>query len=443
MNENKKGSPARRSAEIKKFDGKRSRFTNIDFRLTNPVVTGVLVGLLALLILVFGVYQFVAMNKKRSPLKTITAIEQTITRSISATGYVLREETVLRGGRYGTVVPEIPNGSKVAIGDTVANIFTSSEDADRILELRQVEKDIAYYENIESLATGSVFAGKDLYGRSISDSLYDLTNRIERNELGDLPEAFNDLSLWITRRQIAVGGTVNVSAVLDGLYSRRDALSHSKGNYSEVTAPAAGYYVNVADGNEGNAEYDSALQMTPETVDLLLDSASSATPPSNTVGKLITQFNWYYICVVNERDADMLPVGRKIRVTFDSVSDGELTMALRAKNPGEDGKVALVFSSNLMNAEIATLRIENAKIFLEEYSGYPVEPSALRTVDGEVGVYVQVGNIVRFRRVELSYTEGDTILIATKPKENVSGYIKLYDEIILEGTDLYDGKIIG
>ena len=86
------------------------------------------------------------------------------------------------------------------------------------------------------------------------------------------------------------------------------------------------------------------------------------------------------------------------------------------------------------------MRKINIKIHTEEYAGYEIDRKALRTVDGEVGVYVQLGNVVRFKKVDIVYS--DDSLVLSKKKEGESGYVCLYDEVIIEGTDLYDGKII-
>lgn len=428
-----------KKGEIKQFNDKKSRFTNIDFNLSGPLVTRILLALLAVIVLVFGVYQFYALNKNRSPLPTSTAQVRTITRSVITEGYVIRDETVLvNPGRGGTVVPLVENGSKVAIGDTVAQIFTSAADASRLLRLREVEEEIAYYENINSMSTGKVYAGGDLYNRNIADSLYSLTGLIAENDLSKLTDCVEEMSLWVTKRQIALGNTVDVSGKLNALYAERETLSGAGASAVAVTAPAAGYYVNETDGYEGKADFQTVLSITPQTLTVMENTAASGVRLN--VGKLITQFNWYLTCAVNADEAEGLAVGAKVRITFSSLTDPEIIMVLKAKNPDSDGKVALIFSSNIMNSEIASLRHEEIKIFLEEYSGFPVERQALRTVDGHVGVYVQVGNIVRFRKVEIVYTDESVVLVTAK--ENESGYIKLYDEIIMEGTDLYDGKII-
>ena len=61
-------------------------------------------------------------------------------------------------------------------------------------------------------------------------------------------------------------------------------------------------------------------------------------------------------------------------------------------------------------------------------------------VDGEQGVYVRAGNIIKFKKIHTSYTTEDYV-IATNP-EGESGFVKLYDEIIVKGADLYDGKLV-
>ena len=79
------------------------------------------------------------------------------------------------------------------------------------------------------------------------------------------------------------------------------------------------------------------------------------------------------------------------------------------------------------------------KIHMNEFTGYEISAKALRTVDGEKGVFIQLANVVRFRKVDIVYSD-DTVILSGKSSK--SGYVALYDEIIIEGTDLYDGKII-
>ncbi len=432
------GTPTRKKGEIKKFNTKKIRLTNIDFNTSNPVLTRIVMILLIVTVLVYGVYQFIVLEKNKSPLKTQTALERTITRTVSARGVVIRQESVLPSVASGTVVPAITNGSKVSQGDTVASVFSSASDAANILRLKEVEKDISYYENIESLSFGSMYTDIETYRHNISKSLYAVTDLIESNHLSLLGDSLQELSLWTTRRQISTGTVVDVSEPLSRLESLRNRYTGAYGDSRLVTADRSGYYVNIVDGFESKTDYEAVLTMSTAEVQSLLDQTPQT---GNTyVGKLITEFNWYYVCIAPEKETDPLRVGSTVTLTFPSMSVPNMKMTLRAKNPDGTGNTALVFSSNLMNAEVASLRLENAEILLESFTGFQVDMSALRKVDGVDGVYVQVGNIVQFRKAKKIYAENDIILIGAE--EGESGYIRLYDEIILEGIDLYDGKII-
>ena len=344
--------------------------------------------------------------------KTQTALERTISRTVSTRGVVIRQESVLPSVASGTVVPAITNGSKVSQGDTVASVFSSASDAANILRLREVEKDISYYENIESLSFGSMYTDIETYRHNISKSLYAVTDLIESNHLSLLGDSLQELSLWTTRRQISTGTVVDVSEPLSRLESLRNRYNGAYGDSRLVTADRSGYYVNIVDGFESKTDYEAVLTMSTAEVQTLLDQ----TPQTGNayVGKLITEFNWYYVCIAPEKETDPLRVGSTVTLTFPSMSVPNMKMTLRAKNPDGTGNTALVFSSNLMNAEVASLRLENAEILLESFTGFQVDMSALRKVDGVDGVYVQVGNIVQFRKAKKIYAENDIILIGAE-----------------------------
>ena len=412
--------------------------TNIDFELRSPLLRRILLIALIAIGVVFVIYQAASFGRSRvASLNTQTALSRTITKSINTEGVVLREESILSSAVNGTVVPRVENGSKVSAGDPVAEIFAAQRDAQYLLELDEVNARISHYESIQLLNSGNIYENKDTYNQNISQTLFSLIGCIDRNELSELSEAVEALSVSVTKKQIVIGTPVNVDVRLEGLYQRRTTLESYISQGTALLADRAGYYVDQADGYEDMADYSAVLTSTPEDVAALLSAQPG--PVSRNFGKLITQFNWYLLCAVSRESAESLKVGQKVNISMSGYSGGTIRMQLVAMNEGGDGQIALVFRSNLMNAEIASLRMEDVKICLEEYTGYPVDRTALRTVDGEVGVYVQVGNIVRFRKVEIIYSD-DSIVIASPG--GGSGYLKRYDEIITEGTDLYDGKII-
>ena len=140
--------PAEKKTNVKK---KKRNLTHVDFELRSPLVRRVLLLVLAVLAVVFVVYQVASLGRTyTSKLKTQTALSRTITKSIPVRGIVVREESLLPSAGGGTMVPRVENGSKVSTGDTVAEIFRSDSTAHYLLELDEVEEQIAYYEEIQN-----------------------------------------------------------------------------------------------------------------------------------------------------------------------------------------------------------------------------------------------------------------------------------------------------
>ena len=75
-------------------------------------------------------------------------------------------------------------------------------------------------------------------------------------------------------------------------------------------------------------------------------------------------------------------------------------MTLAAKNE-ENGEVLLVFVTQEMPADFDFARTQRVSAVYGEVTGYRVPSSALRVVDGQVGVYVRAGSTIRFRTADV------------------------------------------
>ena len=61
--------------------------------------------------------------------------------------------------------------------------------------------------------------------------------------------------------------------------------------------------------------------------------------------------------------------------------------------------------------------------------------------ENEPGVYVRVGNTIVFRKVKVRY-HSETGRYSICEETDEDGYLKLYDDMVIGGKELYDGKII-
>ena len=87
-----------------------------------------------------------------------------------------------------------------------------------------------------------------------------------------------------------------------------------------------------------------------------------------------------------------------------------------------------------------------ASPFIDAHNDLPyvirIDKEALHIVDGQRGVYVKYGNLQRFLKIETLYEDENYILIPDNGKLGTDNEVRLYDEIIVQGTNLQDGKLL-
>ena len=80
------------------------------------------------------------------------------------------------------------------------------------------------------------------------------------------------------------------------------------------------------------------------------------------------------------------------------------------------------------------------KVVVNSYGGLRVSRKALRYNDeGAQGVYVIRGQSLAFKYVDVVYWGKDYVICSGDVKDD---YLMMYDQVVTEGKDLYDGKVI-
>ncbi|MGN1080851.1 MAG: HlyD family efflux transporter periplasmic adaptor subunit, partial [Acutalibacteraceae bacterium] len=105
----------------------------------------------------------------------------------------------------------------------------------------------------------------------------------------------------------------------------------------------------------------------------------------------------------------------------------------------EEEKAAVILSCDTMTDNLVILRSEAIEIHANSYSGLRVSTRAIRVVEGIQGVYVLNKNEADFKPVNIIFSTVDYVICSTTDDNN--SFI-LYDEIITEGSNLYDGKVV-
>ncbi len=414
--------------------------TNIDFEIRSPLAKKILALVFIFVLMFLIIYPMFALEGSTVSIKTQTAVTRTVYETIDTEAFAVRKEVLIDNAYSGTVVPAKDNGSKVAIGDTVANIYASDTAAQAASRLRDIKNEIDYYKSISMNSASSLQTEIEVYKSGVTNSLFSLSEAIENDSLSTVYELSRGLREAIMKKQMATGSHIDVSEKISALEAEYASLSLTAGSGSQVTVSQAGYYVDSADGYENLADYEGIEAYKAADTSALLSAEPSFVSPAN-VGKLITDFNWYLVFNCKVQQLGNKERGSYVTVIFGNSQVEELRMKIEAINQSEGSDIlTVVLSSNIMNEEIAALRVEAVKIRVDSLSGIAVDRMALRTVDGVKGVYVKEGNLVNFKKVEIIYSDENIVL--SEPQALDSSYLAVYDEMILEGTDLYDSKLL-
>ena len=397
----------------------------------------ILYVVIALLFIAFFLYQVFKINYE--PVKTEVALEKTVSASAVTQAFIVRDEYPIEASVTGTLVPLVEDGKRVASGDNVAVVFTNDDAAKTYNEIKDLEKKIEYYASLQN-KVGVQTADITPLDERIYSACGDFVAAVNRGKIDSLKSYADKIRDAVTSRQLSTGAVIDPSVKLAELNTQLEQLKAKNIGYSTITAPHPGYYISVADGYESTVNYADVPKLRTAEITEILNNPSKSDNSDKYMCKLVDGFNWYFLCIVDYDDAVKLQKGETVDVAFTMTTAEPLKATVVNIAETVDYKTAVALKSNLMNTEYAGLRNEQIRITFDKHTGYQISNKAIREVDGQKGVYVLSGNIVKFKKINIAYSDSEYSIVNNP--ENEKGFVELYDEVITEGVDLYDGKII-
>lgn len=405
-------------------------------KLNKNQIKYIVYSLVGVLIIGYFIYQVVQMNS--SPYKTEIALNRDMQSIIRTEAFVVRDETyITTENSGGTVVSIAEDGKRVSSGDNVAVVFPSSESAATYVRINELEKEIDYYSQLKN-RVGIGTNAPSSYSKLIDEACIEFITTSRETIGSDFDNALTDLRDAITARQLAVGTELSVDAKLAELQAELITLSSGTVEYKNISSPNSGYYIGSVDGYEKAVDYSTVKSLTCSDIDALMTSEKQETP-ANVMGKLVDEFDWYFVCTVPYNESGSIEVGKAVKVNIPNTAVGIINCTVMHKGEKEGDKVAVIIKCNLMNRNLANLRIHDIEIIVDDYVGIKISNDAIREVDGEKGVYVQRGNIIQFRKINIIYSAEDYSVVESVAD---SAYLQQYDSVITQGVDLYDGKVV-
>lgn len=391
--------------------------------------------LLCLIALVFIVHQIYSATYK--PITTVSAEYHTVTDGFQISATIIREEQVIETDSNGALHFVISDGERVAKNGIVANIYSNAEVSVTVNRIAQLQSRIKDIEEIQSYNDVEA-ANLNLANTKVNNSLNELLRACANGNYSDVEVFSNELLTNISRKQMITGEQTDFSARLTELKSELDSLTASLPQpIGSISAKNAGYFVSGVDGYENVLTCDNVENITPE----FFDKLKAETPSSKAIGKVVSGYNWYIAATVSIEDSLQYKEGDNLTIETTIKASPTLDVVLEKINISESNdKAILIFSCQQMNSELASMRTGNMTIIKSTYSGLKVPTKALRLQDDKTGVFVRSGMTLKFVSVNVIYRT-DEYIICEQMVSNDS-VLRLYDDVVVKGKGLYDGKIV-
>lgn len=373
------------------------------------------------------------------PITTETANYYEAVDGLNITGTIIRTEEIIESNSGGILHFITDDGSRVAKGGTVASIYDSANASitlDRIATLEAQIKDIEELQGYNDLQAADL----ELADTRVSEALGNLVFDSSQGNFYDSSDDMSVLLSAINRRQLITGEQTDFSGQIFSLNEElarlKAALPAEKGS---IKAAQSGYFVSVTDGYESVLTVDRIDEITPE----FLSDMKSEKTPQNAVGKIVSDYEWYIAAKVSINDSLKYKAGDKLTIRTDIKTNPTLPVKVRQINISEESDSAVViFSCQQMSSELACMRTGPMTVVSKTYEGLKIPRKSLRVVDGETGVYIVSGILLKFVPVKVIYTDEKEGYVICEQEQTTSDVLRLYDEVVVKGRKLYDGKIV-
>lgn len=396
----------------------------------NRILYRMIGALAALMILAVVGYQVYA--NLLTPYRTETAYEYLQSDYIATDGVAVRDETALTAEHAGIVSYLRDDGEKVSASMPVAEIYATEQDAENQAIVKKLQYEI---ERLEEAADPgrAEYINAEVLGGQISDRLAQLAYLCDTRDIGGLETVKTDYLMLLNTRQIATARATDFNDRLLRMRGEAETLAAStQPAVATVSAVQSGYFVGFADGYEQDLTVSGAADITPERLMQIVNETAQAS--QSAVGKIVTDFEWYYVALVPEKECERLRNGMKLTVTFPYISDDAYPAVVSFITRQEGQEYAAVgLRIDEMNAQVCAMRVQRADLSFASYRGLKVRADALRFQQGQPGVYVMNAAGVRFKKLDIVFY-GDGFVLSRQRSE--SGYLALYDEMVVQGREL-------
>ena len=317
------------------------------------------------LYIIYAVYLII-----KTPTDTITVENGTLTSEESSTGYIIRDETIVKGKNYKNGINQIIlEGEKAAKNQTIFRYYGKEE-------IKLQNKIDEVNEKIQkALEKENLFASSDIKNldNQIDSKLQDLKTI---NDVKNLSEYKKQLSEIMLKKATIVGENSKSGSYIKELIKKREKYEKQLIEGSEyIVAPKSGIVSYRVDGLENVLKTDGFEELNEEKLNELDVKTGQIVSSSSEEGKVINNFNTYIATILDSLPAKQAETGKNVLITL--ASGEEVNAKIYYTKVQENGKVLIVFKVNTLTDELRSYRKISFNITWWSFAGIKVPNDAI------------------------------------------------------------------
>lgn len=256
-----------------------------------------------LLIICYILYTILMLILK--PTDIVMIENGTIYSEESTAGYVIREETIIKGNNYENGLVEIKTeGEKVAKGESIFRYYSQNEESlnNKIAEVNT---------KIQEALAGQT----DLFSSDIKSLENQIAKKIEglkvKNDIQEINEYKKDINTYITKKAKIAGELSSSGSYINELINEKlNYENELRSNSEYVDAPVSGVVSYRVDNLETILTPNNFTNLNKDFLDNLNLKTGQIISTNKQVGKVINNFECYIVVVTDSDKAKEAKVRR-------------------------------------------------------------------------------------------------------------------------------------
>ncbi len=320
-----------------------------------------------LAIIMFCIYKVAIFVK--NPTDTFTVEQGKIYQEEQNTGYIIRDETIVKGSNYKNGIEQIKTeGERVAKGEAIFRYYSAGE-----------ENLVNKIKGLDVKIDEAISKEKDLYSGDTKALEKQIENQIislrQETNIQTITKVKKDISNNIVRKAKIAGKLSPAGSYLNKLINERSKYENQLNEGSEkVNSPISGIVSYKVDGYEEKLNTKDFSKITVKLLENLNLKTGQLVTDSKESAKIINNFECYIACILDTEQGMNAEVGKTAQIRLSNRE--EITGKIQYVSK-EDNKALVIFEVDEQVQELVSYRKISFDIIWWSYSGKKIPNTAI------------------------------------------------------------------